>query len=232
MILSSDSKILIILAHPDDEVLGAGGFILKAKASGASVKVVWLGEGISARFNEADFNNKEYNEATAIRQLGAKEAMLVLGVDDYSFGNWHCLRFDQIPILDITKKIELEIKAFDPDLLITHNPSEVNIDHVLTFKAVEAATRPNFLSKKLVVWGCEIACSGRWVFEKKFNPNIYVDINNYFEKKLLAWSKYKGEARDFPFPRSNEGLKTLAKYRGMESGLQLAEAFKLWRQVI
>ena len=227
-----DSKILLILAHPDDEVLGAAGLILKAKSSGANVKIVWLGEGVSARFSKEQFNSKEFLKATSIRKEGAIKAMEVLGVSDYEFGDWYCLRFDQIPFLDITKKIESEILSFTPDLLITHNPVEVNLDHIITFKAVEAATRPIKGNLVPTIWGCEIPCSGRWTLETKFVPNIYVEIDDFIEMKILAWSKYEGEARKFPFPRSDEGLLTLAKYRGMEAGVNYAEAFKSWRQLL
>ena len=137
MNFNSDSKILFILAHPDDEVLGAGGMISKAKSFGATIRIVWLGEGVSARFAENQFNSDDYKKANAIRKNGAINAMKVLGVLDYSFGDWHCLRFDKIPFLDITKKIEKEIFSFRPTLIVTHNPVEVNIDHVITFKAVE-----------------------------------------------------------------------------------------------
>ena len=232
MIFNSNSKILMILAHPDDEVLGAGGLLLKAKSSGAKIRIVWLGEGVSARFRGNELNSKNYNDALLIRENGARNAMKILGVDDFSFGDLYCLRFDQKPILEITKKIEKEIKNFKPDILITHNPIEVNADHIITFKAVEAATRPSFLTKKLIILGCEIPCSGRWVFENKFKPNIYIDIKEFFDKKLLAWSQYKGEEKDFPFPRSERGLQTLARFRGMECGVEMAEAFKLWRMVL
>ena len=157
-----DSRILLILAHPDDEVLGAGGMILKAKSQGATIRVVWLGEGVSARFSEDKFNSKEFLKATSIRKEGAIKAMEFLGVSDYSFGDWHCLRFDQIPFLDVTKKIEKEISNFNPNLIVTHNPVEVNIDHIITFKAVEAASRPVKNKISPSIWGCEIPCSGRW----------------------------------------------------------------------
>ena len=134
-------------------------------------------------------------------------------------------------LLDITQKIEKEVNQFNPDLVITHNPVEVNIDHVITFKAVEAALRPVNNKVKPTIWGCEIPCSGKWTLETKFIPNVFIDIGDYIEKKILAWSKYLGEARDFPFPRSDEGLVTMAKYRGMEAGLKYAEAYKSWREV-
>ena len=231
MIFNSNTKILFILAHPDDEVLGAGGLILKARSLGASIKIVWLGEGVSARFSKEEFNSKDFLSASAIRKEGAIAAMEVLDVKEYSFGNWYCLRFDEIPFLDITKKVEKEINMFNPNLVVTHNPVEVNIDHIITFKAVEAALRPTNNKIKPAIWGCEIPCSGRWTLETKFVPNIFVDIEDYIEQKLQAWSKYIGEARDFPFPRSDEGLITMAKYRGMESGLSYAEGFRSWREV-
>jgi len=231
LIFNANTKILFILAHPDDEVLGAGGLILKARSLGALIKVVWLGEGVSARFSKEDLNSKEFLRASAIRKEGAIAAMEVLDITDYSFGDWYCLRFDEIPFLDITKKIEKDINNFSPDLVVTHNPVEVNIDHKITFNAVEAALRPTNNQVKPAIWGCEIPCSGRWTLETKFVPNIFVDIEDHIEKKLLAWSKYIGEARKFPFPRSDEGLITMAKYRGMESGLTYAEGFKSWREI-
>ena len=231
MIFNSNTRILFILAHPDDEVLGAGGLILKARSLGASIKIVWLGEGVSARFSKDELNSKEFLDATEIRKKGAINALEILDVVNYTFGDWYCLRFDEIPFLDITKKIEKEISKFNPTLVVTHNPIEVNIDHIITYKAVEAALRPINNKLKPAIWGCEIPCSGRWTLETKFVPNIYVDIEDFIEKKLLAWSKYIGEARNFPFPRSDEGLKTMAKYRGMESGLTYAEGFKSWREI-
>lgn len=231
MIFNSNTKILFILAHPDDEVLGAGGLILKARSMGATIKIVWLGEGVSARFSKNELNSEDFIKATDIRKKGAIAAMEVLDVSDYSFGDWHCLRFDQIPFLEITQEIEKEINQFKPNLVVTHNPVEVNIDHIITFKAVQAALRPTDKNVKPAIWGCEIPCSGRWTLEHKFVPNIFVDIEDYIEKKLLAWSKYIGEDRDFPFPRSDEGLITLAKYRGMESGLTFAEGYKTWREI-
>jgi LmbE family N-acetylglucosaminyl deacetylase len=228
---NSDSKILFILAHPDDEVLGAGGMISKVKSFGASIRIVWLGEGVSARFSKNQYDSEDFKKASEIRKNGAINAMKVLDVSDYSFGDWHCLRFDQIPFLDITKKIEKEIFNFEPNLIVTHNPVEVNIDHVITFKAVEAAARPIKGKISPAIWGCEIPCSGRWTLETKFIPNVYVQIEDFIENKILAWSKYEGEARHFPFPRSDEGLITLAKYRGMEAGVKYAEAFKSWREV-
>ena len=137
MIFNSNSKILIILAHPDDEVLGAGGLLLKAKSSGAKIRIVWLGEGVSARFSGNELNSKNNNDALLIRENRARNAMKIIGVDDFSFGDLYCLRFDQTPIIEITKKIEKEIKNFKPDVLITHNPIEVNADHIITFKAVK-----------------------------------------------------------------------------------------------
>ena len=232
MIFNADLKILVILAHPDDEVLGAGGLILKAKSLGAQIRVVWLGEGVSARYTESEYTSDKFKKATDIRNDGAIKAMEILNVNNYSFGQWYCLRFGEIPFLDITKKIEKEVDDFNPNLIITHNPVEVNQDHVITFKAVEVATRPMHSKVKPTIWGCEIPCSGRWTLEKKFIPNVYVEIEDFIDQKLMAWSKYQGEEREFPFPRSEEGLITIAKYRGMESGVKYAEAFRCWREVL
>ena len=108
-------------------------------------------------------------------------------------------------IEELDTEIESEILSFTPDLLVTHNPVEVNLDHIITFKAVEAATRPIKGNLVPTIWGCEIPCSGRWTLETKFVPNIYVEIDDFIEMKILAWSKYEGEARKFPFPHRKAG---------------------------
>lgn len=226
-----DKKILIVAAHPDDEVLGMGGTISKAIDNGSEVHVAFLGEGISARFPIGDYESDEFKMQTKIRNEGAIKALELLGVKNYYFGKRLCTQFDKYSRLSIVKEIEQFINELKVDILFTHNPVEVNIDHIITYEAVEIACRPVNNNKPREIYTFEIVCSGNWKFDESFKPNVYVDINKYLDKKLEAWHHYQGEGRPYPFPRSDLGLKTLARYRGMASGLSLAEGFKLVRKI-
>ena len=231
MLIKSNSKVLIVAAHPDDETLGCGGTIYKLIKSGADVSILILGEGVSSRFDEKDYHNENYVKATKIRNQGFLNALKVLGVKDYELHVNYCCQFDKLNILKLVKIIEKKIKEFKPDVLITHNPNEVNIDHVKTYEAVEIATRPYYGSNLKLILGMEIPCSGNWKFNSNFSPNFFVDIHKEWEMKLKAWDSFEGENREFPFPRSLEGLETMAKLRGMQSGLKLAEGFILLRSI-
>ena len=231
MQIDNQSKILIIAAHPDDEVLGMGGAMSKFRKLGAEVIVQFLGEGISARFNKSEFGNSDFEKASAVRMSGARKALKALDVYNIKFGEHYCCRFDRLEILDLVKDIEASILSFDPTHIFTHNPLEVNIDHRITYRAVETAVRPKLGSALKAVYGFEIICSGNWSFDGQLNPSTYVDISEEMNAKLKAWSCYTGEERPFPFPRSIEGIKTLAKLRGIQSGLSMAEGFKLFREI-
>ncbi|VUX54988.1 conserved protein of unknown function [uncultured Woeseiaceae bacterium] len=224
-----NKKILIVAAHPDDEVLGMGGTIAKAIDQGAKITVVFLGEGVSARFSIDEYESEEFKKQSSLRMEGAERALRLLGVEHYVFGSRLCTQFDQYSRLSIVKEVERYIDEFRPDMLFTHNPIEVNIDHVITYEVVECACRPVNINSPSEIYTFEIVCSGSWKFDTSFNPNVYVDVSDYFDSKLSAWHEYVGEDRPFPFPRSDTGLSTLAKYRGMASGLKMAEGFRLVR---
>jgi len=225
-------RILVVAAHPDDEVLGCGGTLAKAIAGGAEVVVQFLGEGISARFPVGQYDSAEFHAQTSVRMAGARKAQKVLGITECEFGERLCGQFDTYPLIGIVKDIERKMAQFKPDLLFTHNPAEVNIDHRLTYEAVEVACRPtrDFIATQIYTF--EIPCSGSWTFESAFKPQVFVDVSEYWDQKMAAWACYEGEARPFPFPRSYEGLKTMAEYRGMMSNLKMAEAFRMVRMIV
>jgi hypothetical protein len=116
-------------------------------------------------------------------------------------------------------------------MLFTHNPSEVNIDHRITYEAVEVASRPvnGWFPKEIYTF--EVACSGNWKFDPYFKPNVFVNIERFWVNKIRAWRCYEGEQRPFPHFRSEKGLETLATFRGMAVGMKKAEAFRLVRKV-
>ena len=232
MNFSSETRLLVVAAHPDDEVLGAGGTLAKAVSQGAKVSIIFLGEGISARFPLGQYDSPGFAQQTERRKEGAKRALKILGIEDVLYGERLCCQFDTYPIITLVKEIEEHMEKFKPTMLFTHNPSEVNIDHRITYAAVEIACRPTRSWVPKAIYTFEVVCSGNWKFQPHFQPNVFVDISGFWEKKIEAWHCYEGEARPFPFPRSDEGLMTLANFRAMASGLKKAEAFYLARQII
>ena len=232
MYFDTETRLLVVAAHPDDEILGCGGTLARARKKGAHVEVMFLSEGTSARFPFDEYDSQEYCTQVARRRKEAEEALNVLGIKEISFYQRLGCQFDTYPILSIVKDLESKIESYSPTILFTHNPSEVNIDHCITYKAVEAACRPiyNWVPKEIYTF--EVVCSGSWTFESSFKPNVFVDIDDIWDIKMKAWQCYKGETRPFPFPRSQMGQETLAQYRGISAGLKKAEAFCLVRKVI
>ena len=227
----TNSRILVVAAHPDDDVLGCGGTLAKALSLKSKIKILYLGEGVTSRFYGENLNSKKVLKAQITRKKECINSLKILGIKNYVFEDRLCTRFDEIPLLNLVKSIEREINLFQPNIIFTHNKSEVNIDHRLTYDAVEVASRPKKNSHLKSVYSFEIVCSGNWKFEKTFNPNTYVDISKYFKIKLKSWSKFKNENHKFPHPRSNKGIEILARYRGMQSHLEFAEAFRLEREI-
>ena len=232
MIIDSNQKILIVAAHQDDEVLGCGGFIVKALKKKVNIKLLTLSEGVSSRYQSNPLANIQVKQAIKKRTAESKKALKVLGVNNYFFGKFPDNRLDELPLLNIIKMIEQHVEKFKPNIILTHNQFETNIDHQIAYKAVEVASRPIKKNSVKKIYTFEVLCSGNWTFNKKFIPTTYVNIEKEFDKKIKAWKCYESETKLFPFPRSIVGLKTLAMYRGMQSGQKLAEAFRLEREII
>jgi len=220
-------RILVVIAHPDDEILGCGATIYSCRQLGADVRVVLLGEGSTCRFNENEIDSdaalKEKQERTAY----ALEALSIIKVNDYQFYDLPCGRFDQVPIIDIGKIVEKEIETFKPDVVLTHAQIDIHNDHLRTHQAVLQATRPNARNWVPEVLTFETPSSTEWRFTSVFKPSIFMPIDeSALEVKISALEAYSSEIRDFPFPRSREGITTVAKYRGMQVGVSYAEAFQ------
>lgn len=228
--LNNINNLLVVVAHPDDETLGCGATIRKLIDDGVNVTVLVLGEGSSCRFKSADFGSELLKSALLQRKNACLAAMGDLGVKNIFFENLPCGRFDTVPIIDIGKMIERYISTTSCDAVLTHFGGDANSDHRITFNAVVTATRPIPKStvKSLMVF--EVPSSTEWRFTETFSPNLFVNVENSIESKVLAFSRYAAtEGSPFPFPRSQDGLKYLARYRGMQAGVQFAEAFKIVR---
>jgi len=222
-------KILLIAAHPDDEVLGCGGTIAKL-SSNNDIYTLILGEGITSRNISEEEKKKKLKE---LKKQSA-EANKLLGVKRVFFENFPDNKFDTIPLLDIIKSIEKVIQKIKPVEIFTHHYGDLNIDHQLTHRAVLTAVRPDGSPIVKKILSFEVLSSTEWNYQNQnniFTPNIYIDISETLNKKLEAMKVYTSEIRDYPHPRSLEGIKILAQKRGLEAGLKFAEAFMLIREI-
>jgi LmbE family N-acetylglucosaminyl deacetylase len=227
------NKVLVVVAHPDDEVLGCGATIDKIVRSGGQVRVLVLGEGSSCRYPREMIDSEQIREDIAQRRRFADAALAVLGVSDAVFGDLPCGRFDTVPIIDIGKKIEAQITDFQPDTVITHFVGDANSDHRITLNAVIAATRPIPRGGVKTVLSFETPSSTEWRFVESFQPNFFVNVTAHIDQKIKAFDCYsETEGRPFPFPRCTEGLRTFAKFRGMQVGVDYAEAYHLVRTIV
>lgn len=226
-------KVLVVAAHPDDEVLGCGGTIARYAKEGHNCHVVILAEGVTSR-DEIRDPKKRKNEICE-RKKHAYKAAQILGVKSIEVNSFPDNRMDSLDILDVVKVVEKVISKFKPDIIYTHHYGDLNVDHWVTARAVETATRP--ISGKTVseVYSFEVSSSTEWAFTNKndkFFPNCFVDISSTLEKKIEAMSVYSSEIKNFPHPCSRKALNFLAKTRGAQSGLFAAEAFYLVRKII
>jgi LmbE family N-acetylglucosaminyl deacetylase len=222
-------KVLVVAAHPDDEVLGCGGTVARLANDGCEVYTLILGTGIAARYGQADSQNvKSEIEKLKKRAHAANE---IIGVKEVFFHNFADNRFDTVALLDLVKAIEQVKEDIKPDIVFTHYAGDLNIDHQITYKAVLTATRP--LSEETVrqIYSFEVLSSTEWNYPLSFSPNVFFDISGVIEAKTKAMSQYKSELREFPHPRSLEGAKSNAKVWGMKAGLKYAEAFECVRWI-
>jgi LmbE family N-acetylglucosaminyl deacetylase len=222
--------ILILAAHPDDEVLGCGGTIAKLVDEGATVNVAFMADGVFSRVGE---ESVQQLELTA-RRKAAQRACAMLGVKSVSFGDFPDNRMDTIPLLDITQAVEALIAKHQPELVFTHHAGDVNIDHRRLHEAVVTACRPQQGHPVKTLLCFEVPSSTEWQLPGSapaFMPNWFVDISTTLDRKLAALEAYADELRAWPHPRSRQGVEHLAHWRGATVGVDAAEAFILGRQL-
>lgn len=216
-------KYLVVVAHPDDEVLGAGASIHKLIVGGHQVAVATMANHAAARANISD--TLAADEA---------EAFKIMGVSKSYAADFPNIKMNIVPHLDLVKFIEGCIEDFQAEAIITHHPSDTNNDHVQTSYATQAASRL-FQRKSGVpvlkeLLFMEVLSSTEWSFDSsanRFTPNYFVEIGEEgVELKLRALGAYKGVMRPYPHPRSEEAIEGLAAYRGAQAGCNYAEAFE------
>lgn len=218
-------SVLIVVAHPDDEVLGCGATAALLAAKGVEVHACILSGGADARTLRP--TDQELME-------DIQSAQAKMGADTPLLGGFPNIEMNTVPHLELVQFIEDAIVKTKADVIFTHHPGDLNVDHQCTSAACQAAARlfqrrsgiPALRSLHLM----EVPSSSDWAFEtvaNRFSANTYVEIGEeYLEKKMEALRAYRRIIRDFPHPRSEEVLRGLAAYRGGQSGLRYAEAFQ------
>jgi LmbE family N-acetylglucosaminyl deacetylase len=227
-----NNVVCVFAAHPDDEVLGCGGTIVKHIQNGDSVHVIIMAEGVTSRNNA--YNKDQEEKLKNLREVAIK-ANDLLGSTSLGFLNFPDNRMDSLPLLEIIKKIELVISEYKPNIVYTHHASDVNIDHQKTHEAVITACRPQPGCSVRRVMCFEVQSSTEWQpasSKLAFMPNWFNDISDSFlEKKLIALSLYDCEMRSWPHARSIKAIEVLARWRGSCIGTSAAEAFVLARNI-
>jgi len=216
-------NILVVAAHPDDELLGVGGTIASHIAKGDSVKVAVMCEGFSSRYN-GDWD-------TEVRKQ-AKQAAQILGVTDLVLGNLPDQRLDTVPLYELTKQVGQLIADAQPEVIYTHFGGDINHDHRKLTEAVLVSARPYSAPSVREVLMFETPSSTEWgspTLAPPFLANVYVDVTDFFEQKIRAFSCYSAEVRPSPHPRSLQALADRARFWGSVINRPCAEAFVLVR---
>jgi LmbE family N-acetylglucosaminyl deacetylase len=225
-------KVLVIAAHPDDEVLGCGGTIARLVKEGHQVHIAILAEGITSRYSR-----RENADSSLLQNLHAKsrEAATTLGVNDLSLHGLPDNRMDTMPLLDVVKIVESLIEKISPVRIYTHHGGDLNVDHAVVSRAVLTATRPLPGCPVRELYLFEIPSSTEWAFQQfegTFLPNVFVDVGQTLETKVRAMACYESEVRAFPHPRSPEALRAVGQRWGSVAGCAAAEAFQLVRAIV
>jgi LmbE family N-acetylglucosaminyl deacetylase/RimJ/RimL family protein N-acetyltransferase len=222
-------RALVVAAHPDDEVLGAGATMAVLADRGCEVHALVLGEGVGARFSE----NKRPEEEVQRLARQVRDAAAILGATPHQL-DLPDNRFDSLDMLDVIHAVERFKEELRPDLVLTHHPGDMNVDHRITCNAVLTAFRPVKGEPRVTVLAFETLSSTEWNPPPNgtpFVPNWFEDASPGLQRKIEAMAVYTDELRDWPHPRSLEGIRVAARRWGMTVGFEAAEPFMLLRYV-
>jgi N-acetylglucosamine malate deacetylase 1 len=221
--------VLVVAAHPDDELLGCGGTLARHVAAKDTVHCLIIGEGATSRPDAP-------KGLVAELRKHAMQAAGIIGAQPPRFAGLPDNRLDEVPLLQITQRVEEEIATVQPSVIYTHHGGDLNKDHRLLHEAVLTACRPQSGSPVRAIYAYETASSTEWssaaIDGEGFRPSRFVDISGYLELKLRALACYTSEMRSFPHSRSLDAVRALAVWRGAMSGTAAAEAFVTVRELV
>jgi LmbE family N-acetylglucosaminyl deacetylase len=229
-----DKKIMIVVAHPDDELLGLGATMHKLISEyGIHTHVVILGEGITSRSEQR--NESAWTKELETHKKNIHAAKDCIGYHSVSIYDFPDNRFDAVNLLDIVKVVEKEKNSFQPTIIFTHHGGDLNIDHQRTFEAVITATRPMQQEAVTTIITFETPSGTEWRAAsdpKHFIPTLFFEVaEKNVHAKIKAMESYEFEKRAYPHPRSPEALKIQAQRWGIAVGKSYAEAFTLIRSI-
>lgn len=219
--------VLVVAAHPDDEVLGCGGTLARHAAAGDRVQTIFLADGVASRQGGDD-------AARERRYAAARQAAQALGCLAPVFLGFPDNRLDQVPLLDVIQALEAQPATAQPRIVYTHFGGDLNVDHVIAHRVALTAFRPLPGSSLRAIYGFQTASSTEWAgieLGPAFRPTRYVGIAEFTSHKQRALQAYAEEMRPFPHARSEIGLEAMARLRGSEVGLPAAEAFTVIREI-
>lgn len=225
---------MLVVAHPDDELLGLGATMHRlVERQGCIVRVVILGEGITSRDDERD---PEKRAADLIRhRQNITDAQAEIGYQSVGVYNFPDNRFDTVALLDIIKVVEKEKADFGPEIIFTHHGGDVNIDHQRTFEAVVTACRPMAHEGVKTLLTFETPSGTEWrspTDPRHFLPNLFAQVSKEdIDAKVRGMESYEFEKRAYPHPRAPESLLIQAQRWGVACGVPCAEAFSLIRSI-
>lgn len=222
------NSVVVIAAHPDDEVLGCGGTIAKLSQSGHEVHVLLLADGETSRSDQV--KNQQIKQRFSEAQLACK----IMGCTSLEQMGFPDNRLDSLDLLNVVKVVENFITLHNPSSVLTHHAGDVNIDHRVVHEAVVVACRQLPLSTLRELLFFQVPSSTEWrppCSLAPFTPNWFVDITSTIAVKLEALKVYENELRDFPHPRSLQAVHALSQWHGATVGVAAAEAFMLGRKL-
>ena len=233
-------NILIIAAHPDDEILGMGGTIAKHTSQNDNVTIIYMATGVTARREPPILEHEVKNIPKKVQEVwqqeieklrqDAKKSAKLLNVKNVRFYDFPDNEMDGIQLLKVVKVIEKEIGKVKPDRIYTNHYSDLNVDHKVVFNATLTACRPSGSPvKELLTF--EVLSSTEWSYPYNFNPNYFINVEKYVGKKIKAMKSFVSEIRKFPHPRSPENIEHTLRRWGSVSGFKAAEAFELIRRI-
>ena len=217
--------IAVVVAHPDDEVLGFGGVIARTASTGGKAHIPILATGLAAR------GKAGVAAIESLREQG-RHAAEILGAASIEYLDFPDNRMDTVPLLDVVQSVERYLEKVRAETVFTHHAGDLNVDHQVSARAVLTACRSTPGATVRRLYAGEVLSSSEYaVPEDRFRPNTYIDVETVIDRKLKALASYQNEVRDFPHPRSSQAIEALARLRGSEAGLKAAEAFILIRDV-
>ena len=232
--LLRNKKIMVVVAHPDDELLGLGATMNRLITDfSVTAHVVILGEGITSRSDSRDL--EKWQSALTLHKANIRKAQVSIGYQSVSVYDFPDNRFDTVALLDIIKTIEKEKQNFQPDIIFTHHGGDVNIDHQKTFDAVITSCRPIASELVKTIISFETPSGTEWrasTDPRHFVPNFFVTVSSEnIEAKIKGMEAYEFEKRPYPHPRSPEALRIQASRWGIVIGSKHAEAFEIIRTI-